>query len=284
MTTTRPCWLVTNPASGSNSAETETHLSDLLEQFGMPVARHIAFPDEDLPGAPALDEAGVDLVVCFTGDGSANALIGNLSGWGGDVLILPGGTMNLLARRLHRELDLETIIGIVGKGGGLPVRLSTATCEAGTAYAGLLVGPGTSWSRVRESMRELDVAGLAGETLEAMRETANGPCVRPGAGLAAREEGYPLIEITPGEHGMQVDGYYADQPLEYAEQAWATLRRRFREGPHDLLGMIGEMRIESVDGSPLPCLVDGEPVECASGSTFAVDRTGVKLIATNHEH
>jgi hypothetical protein len=277
------CWLVVNPASGSNDASSAETVTAALDKRGLAVARVIAFPDEPLPDPAALDAAGIGLVAVYTGDGTINALVTALSGWGGRVLVLPGGTMNLLPLRLHRTTDLDTILDIVAGGGALAVRPACVACPGGVALAGLLVGPGTVWNRVRESMRSGALVETAKEAIAALRETTTGPCVTVADHRATREGGYPLVELTPGEHGVQIIGYYADAALDYTAQAWATLRHRFREGPHDKLGLATSLVIESIDGSPLACLIDGEPAECPSGATFAVEPCGVDLLATAHD-
>jgi hypothetical protein len=277
------CWLVVNPASGSNTEGCSEALSAAFAARGITVERVIAFPDDPLPDHEALDAEGIGMVAAYTGDGTVNALVNHLAGWGGVVLVLPGGTMNLLALRLHRTTAYEAILDIVAAAGALPRRPACVRCPAGVALAGLLVGPGTAWNRVRESMRVKAIADIAKDTLAALRETTSGPGVLLADRAAAREGGYPLIELTPGEHGVQVDGYYAEAPLEYAEQAWATLRHRFREGPHDRLGLAESLTLVSVDGSPLTCLIDGEPGECPSGSCFRVEPCGVDLLATAHD-
>lgn len=277
------CWLVVNPASGSNDANSAETVAAAFSARGIAVARVIAFPDDPLPDPAALDAAGVRLVAVYTGDGTINALVSHLSGWGGAVLVLPGGTMNLLPLRLHRTTDLDAILDIVAGGGALARRPDCLRCPAGVALAGLLVGPGTAWNRVRESMRSGAIAEMAKEAIAALRETTTGPGVLVADRRASREGGYPLVELTPGEHGVQILGYYADAALDYTAQAWATLRHRFREGPHDKLGLAEATVLESLDGSPLACLIDGEPAECPSGSTFAVEPCGVDLLATAHD-
>lgn len=280
---TSPCWLVVNPASGSNDATSAEMVAGALGERGWRVDRVIALPDDDLPDPAALDAAGALQVVVYTGDGTVNALINRLTGWGGQVLVLPGGTMNLLARRLHRKLPVDAILDIVAAGGALVRRPSSVRCDAGTALAGLLVGPGTSWARVRESMRNMALADVASDTIEAMRESANGPYVAAPDNRLSREGGYPLIELTPGEHGIQIDGYFAEDALDYAGQAWALLRRRFREGPHDRLGLAEQIVLWSVDGTTLDCLIDGEPAQCPSPSRFVMEPCGVDLLATAHD-
>lgn len=278
-----PCWLVVNPASGSNDSNSADTVAAALETRGWEVARVIAFPDDPLPDPIALDAAGVGLVAVYTGDGTINALVNHLAGWGGKVLVLPGGTMNLLPLRLHRTTNLGAILDIVAGGGALARRPLCVRCPAGVALAGLLVGPGTAWNRVRESMRSGAIAEVAKEAIAALRETTTAPGVRIVDRRASREGGYPLVELTPGEHGVQIVGYYADAALDYTAQAWATLRHRFREGPHDNLGLAEATTLESVDGGPIACLIDGEPAECPTGSTFTVEPCGVDLLATSHD-
>ncbi|WP_296721831.1 diacylglycerol kinase family protein [Erythrobacter sp.] len=277
------CWLVVNPASGSNEAASAETLAAALQKRGWSVSRTITFPDQPLPTPAALDAAAIAMVVVYAGDGTVNALINGLAGWGGAVLVLPGGTMNLLAKRLHRSLDMDDIFDIVAGGGARRCRPACVRCDGRLALAGLLVGPGTQWNRVRESMRDFALADMAAETIEAIRHTATAPYVLvPESGMA-REDGYPLIELTPGEHGIQIDGYYAEDPLDYAGQAWALLRRRFREGPHDRLGMVEALVLSSIDGSPLACLIDGEPAECPSPFRFTVEPCAVDLLASAHD-
>ncbi len=277
------CWLVVNPSSGSNTASSSETVAAALTDRGFRVDRVIAFPDDPLPDIAALDAAGITLVVVYTGDGTVNTAINQLSGWSGAVLVLPGGTMNLLAKRLHRSLGSEEIIAILAGGGARRSRVTCVRGDAGLALAGLLVGPGTSWSRVRESMRNLAVVEVAATAIEAIKHSAAGPYVRAPENSLARKDGYALVELTPGEHGVQADGYYADAPLDYAGQAWAVLRRRFREGPHDRLGVSESIELASIDGSALACLIDGEPAECPSPFRFTAEPCGVDLLATAHD-
>ncbi|MFM7349762.1 MAG: diacylglycerol/lipid kinase family protein, partial [Erythrobacter sp.] len=277
------CWLVVNPASGSNDAKSTDTLAAALTDRGVRVDRVIAFPDDPLPDIATLDAAGIGLVVVYTGDGTVNALVNALGGWSGAVLVLPGGTMNLLARRLHRNLRPEEIIDVAAGGVARRVRVGCVRTEQGLAFADVLVGPGARWSEVRESMRSGAIVEMATGAIEAIRHSATGPFVKAPALPRSREDGYPLIELTPGEHGIQVDGFYAEAAADYVQQAWSVLRHRFREGPHDRLGMVEAVEIASIDGSALDCLIDGEPAECPSPFRFIVAPCGVDLLATAHD-
>lgn len=132
-------------------------------------------------------------------------------------------------------------------------------------------------------MRNRAVTDIAAGAIEAIRHSATGPFVTAPDLPLARAEGYPLIELTPGEHGIQLDGFYAEAARDYAQQAWAVLRHRFREGPHDRLGLTDAIALASIDGSPLACLIDGESAECPSPFRFTVEPCGVDLLATAHD-
>lgn len=283
MATLKPMWLLTNSRSGSNTERAVELLENHCNEHGCPVARKIGFPDEDLPTAQELDEAGVGRLAIFTGDGTLNAAITGLSGWTGEILVLPGGTMNLLSKRLHGpESELEQIIQRVSGGAATRVRPLMARCEAGDALAGLLVGPGTSWVDVREAMRDLDFPAMAEGASEAVAETTGGAMVRCISPEVGNQDGYPLIEFTPSHRGMQLDAFHADGAGEFLQQSIALLKRNFREGPHTRLGLFDEVVLEKVDGSPLQVLIDGEPATLGPKAKFTVAPCEVDLLATHH--
>jgi hypothetical protein len=275
-------WLVCNAASGSNTPAAIEALHDCCGEHGFTLSRVIRFPDDPLPTPAELDAAGIACVAIYAGDGTVNACITGLYGWGGAVLVLPGGTMNLLARRLHGAAPMERIIATFAAGGSRRVRPLVARCRHGDALAGLLAGPGTAWYAVREAMRDADVAGMIGGASQALAETTGGPmlhCSDPDLGRAA---GYPLIEITPGEWGMELNGYFAESAGDYFAQGWALLRRRFREGPHDRLGLVEHAALSGEQGASIGLLIDGESTEGASLEEIDVARCEVDLIATGY--
>lgn len=275
-----PFWLVTNAASGSNNEAAIAALERCCGEHGFDVVRKTAFPEEELPSPAALDGAGVDRVAVFTGDGTVNSLLTGLEGWSGAVLVLPGGTMNLLYHRLHGERTMEETIAAVAAGEAALRRPGVIRCDWGTGYAGMLAGPGTSWGRVREAMREADVLEVASEAVEAIEETLAGDmiaCVAPRLGLP---EGYPLVSLVPRDGGMEIEAYHAKSAGEYVEQTWALLRRNFREGPHDVLGNARTVRLASTQGNPFGLLIDGERVEAAAEVEFTLAACEVDLLAT----
>lgn len=275
-----PIWLVSNASSGSNDDEALAALEQCCGEHGFRIARRTVFPDEELPTPAVLEAAGIDRVAVFAGDGTINGLIGGLGGWAGAVLVLPGGTMNLLYHRLHGERTMDQAIEAVARGEAFMQRPSIIRSECGDAFAGVLAGPGTRWGRVREAMRERDLADLATGTVEAIEETLTGEMIVCAAPPLGRREGYPLVMLTPHDNGIELEAYHAETAGEYLEQTWALLRRNFRDGPHDLLGRASRVRLASTKGNPFGLLIDGEEAESAPATEFALAACEVDLIAT----
>lgn len=282
MTLPDTLWLLTNAKSGSNSEAALDELQGHCGEAGLSIDRTICFPHEDIPTSAELDAAGIECLAIFTGDGTLNAAITSLYGWSGAVLVLPGGTMNLLSIRMHGDADTAMIIDRYQRGAMRRWRPDVARCDAGDALAGLLIGPGTAWATVRESMRDGDVGETATKAGEALTETTEGARVRCAEPLLGRREGYPLIEMTPSHRGLQLDAYHADTPLELARQGMALLRRSFREGPHDTLGLVDRLVVENCKGEQVNILIDGEAASLGARPEFALAPCEVDLLASQH--
>lgn len=273
--------LITNAMSGSNDAAALADLHDRLLACAVEIVDHVTFPEEDLPELAALDAAGVTLLVVFAGDGTLNAVLNALAGWSGAVLVLRGGTMNLLFHRLHgKDATTAGVIAAFHVGTLQPIRPQVIHCPGGFAYAGLLAGPGTAWNQVREAMRASAVLNIAEGTLAALAETLEGASIACRQPMLGRPEGYPLLLLVPHDDGIGVLAFHAEAPGEYLAQAWALLWRNFREGPHDDLGKVPAITLASTDGTPFGLLLDGEPAEVGAICIFELAASEVDLLTS----
>ena len=279
----QPLWLIVNDASGSNSSAALKDLQAHLADAGFEVMRTIRFPAEDLPRPADLEKADIDLIAIFTGDGTLNAAITALKGWGGAVLPLPGGTMNLLSKRLHAGSTVPEILARAADGTVTRFRPTVVSTSQGNALVDLLAGPGTSWGTVREAMRDADVKGVITGASEAITETSEGPRVHLADPSIGRDDGYPLIEITPTSKGLRVAGFYADTVGELLAQGAALLRHSFRDGPHDTFEFFDSITIVQPEGSAFDMLVDGEMVSGTASELFELAKCPVDLLATAYD-
>jgi diacylglycerol kinase family enzyme len=283
MNAVRSLWLVTNPASGSNDVDTAEQLRLCCDNARLAVDRVIHFPDDALPSRAEMDQVGIDLVAVFAGDGTINALATSLYGWDGMILILPGGTQNLLYHRLHGERDMQDVLEQVARGRARRCRPSIIRCEQGDGLAGIMAGPGTAWNDVREAIREADIAAIASSAANAIEQSVSAPaiiCRNPALG---RDEGYPLIELTPEEGGFAIDAYHSETVDEYLAQGLALVMRNFRQGPKDRLGQATQLTVEVPSGGKIDLLIDGEPAEAGSRVQFQLVACEVDLLATGFD-
>lgn len=276
----RTIWLACNEGSGSNDDAALEKLEAAFEKAEAKLHRRIRFPSDAAPSVRVLGDEAVDFLVIFAGDGTISALVAGLYGWQGSILVLPGGTMNLLSKRLHGDTDAAEIIARVASGQARRVRPAVIRCAGHDGLAGAVAGPATAWNGVREAMREASVGGFISAAAEAIGESRSGPMVACREPATGRVEGYAAIALEPHEAGITLKGYYADSLLDYLAQTVALARRDFREGPHDELGTHARVRLANVAGASLGLLVDGEPIETGVEQTFERAHCEVDLLAT----
>lgn len=270
-------WLIYNGSSGSHDDERLQALIGALAHAGHPPARVIDCKD----GTPDADEAsaaGVGLIAIHGGDGTLSRAIVDLEGFGGAVLPLPGGTFNLLAREIFGERDPLQIVELLGQGHLAIKRRNCIRGEGVTALCELLAGPGAKWADVREELRDANIAEVIAKGWDAAATSTVGPMVEIAEPDIGRDEGYAGIRMCPRADGIAIEGYAAEGLGDYLQQGMAILKRDFREGPHDDLGEVGSIRCRSLEGDPIPLMVDGERSEGGAALAFSLDSLDVNLL------
>jgi diacylglycerol kinase family enzyme len=279
MTRNQTLWLVFNRASGSNDEAALAELETALGEAGFAIARRTCFPDEPAPDAAALNGADIDTLCVFAGDGTIHSVVTELFGWTGRILVLPGGTMNMLSRRIHGDLPPGEIVARIAAGGMRLVRPTILKCAHGFALTGALAGPGAQWNNVREAMRHGAVTEFGSAATEAAVESISAERVSCHGLEELRPEGYAAVAVTPMDEGIEIKGYYAQGVADYISQIVAMVQGDFRNGPHDELGIVPSVDIESLDGEPMRLLMDGEPHDGLPCERFEIVPCGVDLIA-----
>ena len=280
MTANAPLWLVANSASGSNDEDTLAALVEQLAAVGLAPELVVDCANDELPTRFVLERAGVITLVAFTGDGTLGALLPPLEGWPGQVLVLPGGTTNLFAKMLHATCETDAIIAAFAAGGTQLVQRPCVRSFEQMALCEVLAGPGAKWSDVREGMRDGDLAAVASTALEAVKESAVGAMVQVVEPPLGNSEGYAGVRIVPQTAGLMVDGYRSDGFADYFMQGLALIKRDFRDGPHDELGVHSEIHCRSVDGTPIELMFDGERASGGPEERFSLATLAVNLLAT----
>ncbi len=272
-------WFITNPNSGTATPAKCEALEAVFEERGLALAGRTEFPDQPLPKPAQLDRAKVDTVVLFAGDGTINAALIALAKWKGSFLILPGGTMNLLAKGLHSELDPHKIVR-AAQATERRVALPFVEAAEHRAFVGLILGPAASWARAREAARK----GKLGRLLQAGRAAWRRTFAREGirvAGARGLRDRYQAVYVTPDEKGLEVTAVDARDWRAVAQLGWDWLT-----GDWVAAHAVTETRAETlrVEGTrPVLALFDGEPVMLDPRETIRAGKSAKAFIATREE-
>ncbi len=246
-------WFITNPNSGSATHEMCEALEAVFEERGLTLVGRTAFPDTPIPSIGDLSD--VDTVVLFAGDGTINAALCALADWDGAFLLLPGGTMNLLAKALHGEAEPAAIVHAAHKGGR---RVALPFVEAGPhrAFVGLILGPAAHWGRAREAARKGRVGRVLAAIRSAWRRTfGKGIRVAGVPGMRAR---YQAVFVAPSPDALEVAAIDARDWTSIAELGWNWLT-----GDWVAARAVTDRRaqlLRPVSKRPVLALFDGEPV------------------------
>lgn len=254
-------WFITNRASGSASAEKCEALEAVFEERGLALAGRTDFPEEAIPTASHLAGANADTIVLFAGDGTINAALCKLAEWDGGFLILPGGTMNLLAKALHASLDPAEIIHAAHDGGRL-VPLPFVEAGPHRAFAGLIVGPAAHWGRAREAARNGQAARVLTLIGNAWRRTfGKGLRVSGVPGMTRR---YQAVFVHPAEHALEVAAVDARDIRSIAALGWDWLTGDWIAARAVTYRRSERLRLAA--RRPVLALFDGEPATLAANA------------------
>ena len=258
-------WLIVNEGSGSYDADAVADIVTRFADAGCAVDRIVRCPDEELPDAAMLDAEHVKMMAIFAGDGTTNSALKTSAGWKGPVLILPGGTMNLLARALHGAKTPPEIIPLACADRKTKV-LNTVDIGEHRGYVGVIAGPTTSWAKVREDARHNEVGDLLFKAIPAaISESLGGPQV----GIDGNPQTFPAIFAAPRSDAMALCGFTASGIGEVVAHASAWLDGDFRDGPRVDLGSATSVALTS-DADTIGLLIDGEAAECRPGDRLTL--------------
>lgn len=273
MTKRAPIWLIANAASGSHDAATIDAVIRLFSRSGRPIARRIPLGLRPLPTGQQARSAGVSLIIIHAGDGTISSVTAGLGDWDGDILVLPGGTMNLLSRALHGDLPSIDIAERAAREDIPSAPIPVISGGGFRALAGIVAGPTSAWGEVREHLRNADLAGLAASVPEALNETLSGDSIA----VDGIDEEFEAVYLQPATAGMDVRGIVARNAVDLIAHGWAWLAGDFRKGPSVELGTFP--RVVLRHNGPIGLLVDGEKAETRSVAMFSADLSSQRFLS-----
>lgn len=274
----RNLWFVTNPNSGSATQEKCDAIEAVFEERGLMLVGRTGFPDESLPDIDTLTRAQADTLVLFAGDGTINAALCALADWDGRFLILPGGTMNLLARELHDSVDPHAIIHAAHEDYRT---IAMPFVEAGPhrAFVGVIIGPAAQWFRAREAVRQRRFLSLLRALRHAWGRTF-GKGVRVSGSIRLRRR-YQAVLVKPDRRGLDVAGIDAREWRSIVELGWNWVSGEWVDARSVTHTLTRHLVIES--RRPVLALFDGEPERLERGTRITGGMSEPRFVSTRKE-
>ena len=268
-------WIILNRASRAVGEDWEAKLVAAFEARGAEVAGTTDFPDDDLPSPKDLDVADVDVAVVAAGDGTINATAHALEDWSGTLLVLPGGTMNLLAKALHGDALPEAIVAAVTSP---PAAHPLPTVVSGDhrAVVGIIVGPAARWVHAREAVRHGRWHRLLRAIrLASLRTLSQSVRVREGA---RRSKGYRAIFAHPNGDSLAIIRVRAAGWADGVRLGFTYVTGTWERARGIETNNVAEVRLASE--RPVFALFDGEPVYLPPDAKLRAGKTRLKFVTT----
>lgn len=268
-------WLISNFASGSASEEKCDAIQAILEERGLALVRRTTFPDEPLPSVEDLIAEDVDTVVLFAGDGTVNAAACRYDKWHGKALILPGGTMNVLAKRLHGDAEPHDIVHAAHE---RPLLRTLPFVESGPhrAFCALIVGPAAAWAGAREAVRYRQFRRLLRAVRLAWARTwSRGVTLFDGT----RKRGnYKALLIAPEDGWLRITAFSADNLRQAVRLGWGWLWGNLHDAP--LVDDTRSAHVTVTGRRALHALFDGEEAKLPGPARISAGTSNLRFVAT----
>ena len=264
-------WLVVNAGSGSTDDTVAKGLKAKLAEVGIALAGETDFPGDAAPTPAQLDAVSADTLLICGGDGTINAAWCAADQWGGQCLVLPGGTMNGLAKALHGDADRDAIFAAAGA--ARLVYPPIASAGGFHAMVGVILGPAASWVHAREGVRK----GRFARAVRAARLAWSRTFSR-SVRVAGQPGGHRAVIVTPVAAGLEVATVSAAGITDALRLGWDWIRGDWRAGPGVTVTTVPEVTL--IARRTVRALFDGEPQMLDSPAKVSAGHTRLAFVAT----
>lgn len=259
-----------NPSSGSVPADGGERLGAALEAAGVRDAEMIQLDVNDcLPQLKHLAAQSPDLLVVWGGDGTLKAALETAGQVTPNLLLLPGGTMNLLPRSIHGDKGWQQIVADVLAS---PKRrmLPAGRVNDDLFFCAMLAGAPARFAEARESLRRGELVKAATEaraaidtlnTLALSANYADGYSFKGGQLPTTSMIGAVVGSLTKAGVGMEVAALAEPTTGGALNVVWTSFFTDWRSAPGVTTAPATSLEIGNEAGDDIPLIVDGEHVE-----------------------
>lgn len=226
-----------------------------------------------------------DAIVVLGGDGTARYAADLAPRNGPPLILLPGGTLNILPKALYGDLAWpEAIAAVLQR--NVERRLPVGRANGETFYVAGLFGPTTLLALARESVRE----GKPLKALQRFRHALNRSFsrsirARAGDGKMRKAEGIGvLLPSFSGGIGADHLEWVRLDAKHFLDLARVSLRAITADWRNDSTVEISKTRTGDIYASGIiPATLDGEPRTFISSVRITFDQQGPKVLALPEE-
>lgn len=274
---------VVNPAAGGVHPDAAERLAVALHRLGATHIEVAACSGAELENvlAPRL-RSDVDALVVLGGDGTARRAAELAKADSPPLLLLPGGTLNMLPYALHGQCGWREALEAALKT-GVVRPLSAGRANGAAFFVAAVFGEPTRLAQAREALR-------AGRPLTGMRLLLNsvrrcfsrGLRVQADQGPRYRSEALAVLcpafdgrfEPDGGLEWVQLD---PRNGVEAARLGLAALFDRWRQDPSVQARACGRAEVRAFAGL-VPAILDGEPTLLRSPVSITLDPAAARVI------
>lgn len=271
-----------NAESGSTANNSEDALRSELQALGLSA-------DIVPVGAGELNSAvhtaiasGPDALIVWGGDGSVACALSASGPSGPPVLALPGGTMNLVHKRLHgEEMDWKKIMGSALRAPA-PEPFSAGCVSEHMFFVAAMMGQMTALAESREAARH-------GQLLEAAQLAINSDALTLDRRLrlesvhASGNQTFDAVAAAVVIGGgsaprLKVAAIHPQTTFDWMAIAVDALANGWRDADSIEIDETKTVLITDVDGIEFAATVDGETVTMQSGTIISLKRHAANVL------
>ncbi len=260
---------IINPASGGVVADGERRMREVLVGLRHGDAEIVTLdPAACIKDMRALAQSRPDMAIVWGGDGTLRAALAEFAPYTPNLVLLPGGTMNLLVKSIHGDRPWDEILhDTIASPRRRPVM--AGECNGERFYCAMLAGAPARLAEARESLRRGDLGAVVSETAAALDVLQS---TRLSARYAGRYTfGRDLLPPTSvigamvgplaREGEMEVAALADPSALTALGVVWSSLTGDWRSAPGVAVALARTLEIASETGEPIPVILDGEAIE-----------------------
>jgi diacylglycerol kinase family enzyme len=283
---------IINPLSRTVPKGASDELKAAIEVSGHELVSLVSTSEDLETNAQAAAKSGADAIIVWGGDGTLACVLSICGAEGLPVLTLPGGTMNMLPRRLHGEGSWHEVLSRVLAEPEERV-IAAGDVEGHRFYVAALFGKLTGLAESREAVRK-------GQLLDAAQTLMEGDVLNVETRLSLRcgKAGNPgkdgsdvigavaaAVALTSGPRpAFDVAAIDPANPLELFSTAMDAMIHGWKGAEAVERDVTSSVTIEGLEGVPIPCTLDGEQMQFDTPVEVRLIKRAAKVLCARASH